>query len=74
MQNNGLDPDSSVLKLGHPGADLLWDLSGYDNSWDQPDSRSMPPIFLINHGRILCVEQTGDYGKSSAAFNRPDLV
>ncbi len=44
MKNNGLDPDPSVLKLGLPGADLLWDLSGYDNSWDQPNVRSMPPI------------------------------
>ena len=44
MKNNGLDPDPSVLKLGLPGADLLWDLSGYDNSWDQPSARSMPPI------------------------------
>ena len=43
MRNNGLDPDPSVLKLGFPGADLLWDLSGYDNSWDQPGASSMPP-------------------------------
>ena len=38
LENNGKQPDSKLLELGLPGADLLWDVTGYDNSWQQPES------------------------------------
>ena len=42
MQNNGLDPDPKVLESGFDGTDLLWDLSGSNNSWDQPEASRLP--------------------------------
>ncbi len=42
MSNNGTRPEGMIKALGFKGADLLWDLSGYDNSWDQPDATMMP--------------------------------
>ena len=41
--NNGYDPDKKITDLGFGGADLLWDGSGFDNSWDQPGATSIPP-------------------------------
>jgi len=41
---NGSDPHLFLVEQGFPGADLLWDLSGYDNSWDEPNAVAMPPI------------------------------
>ena len=41
---NGTNPHLSLVELGFPGADLLWDLSGHGNSWDEPDAVAMPPI------------------------------
>ena len=42
MARNGLDPDQKVYDAGFDGADLVWDLSGYDNSWDQPGVTRLP--------------------------------
>ena len=42
ISGNGLDPDAKVLEAGFDGADLVWDLSGYDNSWDQPGVTRLP--------------------------------
>lgn len=42
LKGNGLDPDQKVLEAGLDGADLVWDLSGYDNSWDQPEATKLP--------------------------------
>ncbi len=42
MTNNGAQPEGIIKELGFNGADLLWDLSGYDNSWDQPGATKMP--------------------------------
>ena len=44
MVNNGFDPDKSVLELGLDGVDLLWDLSGFENRWDQQASSKLPPF------------------------------
>jgi len=44
LKNNGKQPDSKLLQLGFSGADLLWDVTGYDNSWHQPGATSMPWI------------------------------
>ena len=42
MTRNGYDPDEKVLQAGFDGADLVWDLSGSDNSWDQPGASMLP--------------------------------
>ncbi|NUO83614.1 right-handed parallel beta-helix repeat-containing protein [candidate division KSB1 bacterium] len=47
MSSNGARPEGLIKELGFSGADLLWDLSGYDNSWHQPGATKMPN-FLPN--------------------------
>ena len=42
MADNGGAPDPIITDAGYHGADLLWDLSGYDNSWDQPGASRLP--------------------------------
>ena len=42
MSDNGGAPAEIVTDAGFDGADLLWDLAGYDNSWDQPGASSLP--------------------------------
>nr|NIR53147.1 hypothetical protein [candidate division KSB1 bacterium]NIR73385.1 hypothetical protein [candidate division KSB1 bacterium]NIS28384.1 hypothetical protein [candidate division KSB1 bacterium]NIT75265.1 hypothetical protein [candidate division KSB1 bacterium]NIU29112.1 hypothetical protein [candidate division KSB1 bacterium] len=42
LVNNGTQPEGIIKELGFAGKDLLWDLSGYSNSWDQPDATSLP--------------------------------
>jgi hypothetical protein len=44
MSNNGTQPAGIIKELGFDGADLVWDLSGYDNSWHQPGVSKMPTI------------------------------
>ena len=46
---NGSNPDSLVTEAGLTGADLLWDLSGSGNTWDQPGASRMP-YFLPGSG------------------------
>ncbi len=42
MADNGGAPAPAITAAGYGGADLLWDLSGADNSWDQPGASRMP--------------------------------
>ncbi len=44
MENNGSNPDPSVVELGLDGVDLLWDLSGSENRWDQEAASKLPPL------------------------------
>ncbi|MBF89878.1 MAG: hypothetical protein CMG75_09560 [Candidatus Marinimicrobia bacterium] len=44
MENNGYNPDQLVLDLGLNGVDLLWDLSGHENRWDQKADSQLPPF------------------------------
>ena len=43
-ENNGSDPAGIVVESGFEGSDLLWDVTGYDNSWSEPDATKLPPI------------------------------
>ena len=43
-QNNGSNPAGIVVASGFDGADLLWDVTGYDNSWKEPKATKLPPI------------------------------
>ena len=44
FENNGYDADSFVTSLGIPGADILWDVTGSNNRFDQPDASAFPPV------------------------------
>ena len=41
---NGSNPAASIKKLGLNGADLLWDLSGWSNRWDEPAATTATPL------------------------------
>ncbi len=42
--NNGTKPDPKILKNGLKGTDLLWDLSGSNNRWDELNAKRMVPL------------------------------
>ncbi len=43
--NNGYDPDDFVANLGIPTGDILWDVSGGGNTFNEPDAKgNFPPI------------------------------
>lgn len=42
LVHNGYDPAPAVTEAGFAGADLLWDLSGKGNAWDQPNATRLP--------------------------------
>ena len=44
LLDNGGDPDPSIADMGLPGADLIWDASGANIRFDQPDASSFPPL------------------------------
>ncbi len=44
LENNGSKPDDMVANLGIPGADILWDVSGLGNTFDQPEASKFPPL------------------------------
>lgn len=43
-ENNGTEPDPAVAEAGLPGADLLWDTSGWSNAWHEAGAISFPPL------------------------------
>jgi parallel beta-helix repeat protein len=42
-RNNGYNPAKIVKESGLDGADLLWDVTGYNNNWDEQNVTSIPP-------------------------------
>ncbi|MEM9554269.1 MAG: parallel beta-helix domain-containing protein [Acidobacteriota bacterium] len=42
LERNGGAPARQVLDAGYDGADLLWDLTGDGNLWDQPGASRLP--------------------------------
>ncbi len=42
FRNNGYAPAGLVRDLGFEGRDLLWDLSGARNSWEEPEATRLP--------------------------------
>lgn len=42
IEGNGLEPDAKVHESGYEGADLIWDMSGLNNSWDQETASKLP--------------------------------
>jgi len=44
-ENNGYDPDAFVKDMGIPTGDILWDVSGYGNTFDEPTAEgNFPPL------------------------------
>lgn len=41
--NNGYEPAGIIKENGFDGRDILWDLSGNGNSWDEPEASKLPP-------------------------------
>jgi parallel beta-helix repeat protein len=45
FENNGYDPDDFVADLGIPTGDILWDVSGGGNTFDEPNAKgNFPPV------------------------------
>jgi len=42
LRDNGKNPDLRLTKYGVRPVDLLWDMSGRDNKWDQPGATTFP--------------------------------
>lgn len=42
IEGNGLEPDAKVHESGFDGADLIWDMYGLNNSWDQETASKLP--------------------------------
>jgi cytochrome c peroxidase len=43
-ENNGYDPDEVVSDLGIPSGDVLWDMTGANNRFDEQGATSFPPV------------------------------
>lgn len=43
LKGNATKPDARLKQFGVPPRDLIWDLSGKGNAWDQPGATSFPP-------------------------------
>ena len=43
FEQNGTNPAEFILEAGLDGADLLWDLTGEGNAWDEPGASRLPP-------------------------------
>lgn len=44
FKNNGANPDDIVKEIGVPGADILWDVSGWNVRINQPEANIFPPL------------------------------
>jgi parallel beta-helix repeat protein len=44
FERNGFDPDKFITDLGISGADILWDVSGAGNRFDEPSATKFPPV------------------------------
>ncbi|HYP26019.1 MAG TPA: parallel beta-helix domain-containing protein, partial [Blastocatellia bacterium] len=42
--DNGREPSKSITDAGLAGADLLWDLSGWSNTWQEKDATRATPL------------------------------
>ena len=43
-ESNGYDPDPIVAELGIPSGDILWDMTGTNNRFDESGATSFPPL------------------------------
>jgi cytochrome c peroxidase len=69
LRDNGKDPDERLKRFGIPPVDLLWDMTGKGNTWNQPEGTRFPPVMgqhvvylLIGKfhcGRAFCCARCG---------------
>jgi parallel beta-helix repeat protein len=50
FDNNGYDPDSFVRDLGIPVGDVLWDGTGFGNTFNEPEAQGNFPPLLPGNG------------------------
>lgn len=50
FENNGYDPDEFVADLGIPTGDILWDVSGGGNTFNEPNAQGNFPPLLPGNG------------------------
>ncbi|MFN7015728.1 MAG: parallel beta-helix domain-containing protein, partial [Fimbriimonadales bacterium] len=43
LRDNAKAPDERLRRFGVPAVDLLWDMTGKGNQWNQPDGTRFPP-------------------------------
>ena len=48
-ENNGYAPDEFIASLGIPTGDILWDGSGFGNTFDEPNAQGNFPPALPKH-------------------------
>ena len=46
--DNGRNPSENLTKLGLVGADLIWDLTGWSNRWQESNATSATPLLSGN--------------------------
>ncbi len=44
LRDNGNDPDERLKRFGIPPVDLLWDMTGKGNQWNQPNATRFPSV------------------------------
>jgi cytochrome c peroxidase len=44
LAENGRNPAASIKAVAGRGVDLLWDGSGWDNTWSQPGATRFPSL------------------------------
>jgi parallel beta-helix repeat protein len=44
LRDNGKDPDERLKRFGIPPVDLLWDMTGKGNQWNQPNATRFPSV------------------------------
>jgi cytochrome c peroxidase len=44
LRDNGKDPDERLKRFGIPPVDIMWDMTGKGNQWNQPDATRFPPV------------------------------
>jgi cytochrome c peroxidase len=44
LRDNAKNPDERLKRFGVPPVDLLWDMTGKGNAWNQPDATRFPPV------------------------------
>lgn len=44
LRDNGKDPDERLKRFGVPPVDMLWDMTGKGNRWNQPEGTRFPPV------------------------------
>jgi cytochrome c peroxidase len=57
FENNGYDPDEFVADLGIPTGDILWDVSGGGNTFNEPDAQGSFPPLMPGSGWPLPVQK-----------------